>query len=707
MTVVGEIAHHTADIIAFAWGFVTYIPWFVISGAGYKLSMNKRLKSREIKPAVRRAVENTVLIHNFDQQHDTLVDAFRAATARFGSRMAIGRRQLLSEDDELQPNGRTFKKNTYGDYQFKTFSEMETLVNNTAAGFASLGLKKGDKIALYMETRSEWMIAAHAAFRAGLTVVTVYASLGEDRVIEAIEESEAKALVSSNALLSKCVKPVADAMQGQLVHIINCKDENNKPCQALETVDASITITAFGAISQTDASTFEAPEVSGDDLAVIMYTSGTTGKAKGVMILHKNICAAIGGLTSRLKLSGISFDDDVYIGYLPCAHVLELAAENTVLLNGSRIGYSSPLTLSDKSAKIKTGTMGDARALRPTLMAAVPEILERIRKNVDQVLKQGSAVKQAVFKYAYNYKLDQVQNGGDSPVLNRLIFKKTRDLLGGRLKAMIAGGAPVEAKTQQFMSICMSCPLVIGYGLTETCAAGAVQDAYDISSGRVGPPLGCTEIRLIDWEEGNYTINNEPPQGEVLIGGPAITAGYFKMPEKTAEDYCEIDGLRYFKTGDIGEWDSDGALKIIDRKKDLCKMRHGEYVALGKVEAALKTSGAVANIVVYGSGAILMPIAIACPVEKVLLDWAKELGVEGDLVEICKDDKINKKMMEELQATAKAATLSKLEIPNKVHIDGNFDAGWLPDTGLVTDAFKLKRKQLNDHYADVITKLTA
>jgi len=98
-----------------------------------------------------------------------------------------------------------------------------------------------------------------------------------------------------------------------------------------------------------------------------------------------------------------------------------------------------------------------------------------------------------------------------------------------------------------------------------------VQDAYDISSGRVGPPLGCTEIRLIDWEEGNYTINNEPPQGEVLIGGPAITAGYFKMPEKTAEDYCEIDGLRYFKTGDIGEWDSDGALKIIDRKKDLCK----------------------------------------------------------------------------------------------------------------------------------------
>ncbi|CAG5110546.1 Oidioi.mRNA.OKI2018_I69.chr2.g4934.t1.cds [Oikopleura dioica] len=136
-------------------------------------------------------------------------------------------------------------------------------------------------------------------------------------------------------------------------------------------------------------------------------------------------------------------------------------------------------------------------------------------------------------------------------------------------------------------------------------------------------------------------------------------------------------------------------------------MRHGEYVALGKVEAALKTSAAIANVVIYGSGAILMPIAIACPVEKVVREWADEIGVKGDLVEICNDEKIVKKMMEEIQATAKSACLSKLEIPNKVHIDGSFEAGWLPDTGLVTDAFKLKRKQLNEHYADVIARLTA
>lgn len=190
---------------------------------------------------------------------------------------------------------------------------------------------------------------------------------------------------------------------------------------------------------------------------------------------------------------------------------------------------------------------------------------------------------------------------------------------------MVAGGAPVDVKTQQFMSICMSCPLVIGYGLTETCCAGAVQDAYDITSGRVGGPLGCVNIKLVDWPEGNYFVKSDPPQGEICIGGPSITAGYFKMPDKTAEDYFEENGMRFFRTGnfltifcrhellsksnkgDIGQWESDGALRIIDRKKDLCKMRHGEYIALGKVESTLKTSAAIANLVVYGSGDILFP----------------------------------------------------------------------------------------------------
>lgn len=179
-----------------------------------------------------------------------------------------------------------------------------------------------------------------------------------------------------------------------------------------------------------------------------------------------------------------------------------------------------------------------------------------------------------------------------------------------------------------------------------------------------------------------------------------------KCRKKTAEDYTEIDGIRYFKTGDIGEWDKDGALRIIDRKKDLCKMRHGEYIALGKVESALKTSAAINNIVIYGSGDLLFPLAVIVPVEKVINEWASEYELSGSLVELCSKPAIVARMQTELAATGKTAGLSKQEMPAKIYIDGSFETGWMPDSGLVTDAFKLKRRQLNDHYRDVITQLS-
>merc|ERR1712142_394639 len=610
--------------------------------------MNRRQKSIALDGEhVRRAAEHVDLLSDFEG-HTTLVAAMKATTSKYSARECLGVRELLSEEDEKQPNGRIFKKSTYGDYHWNTFSDLESEIERLAAGLASLGLSHGSKIAFYMETRKEWFTMAHAAWRAGLTVVTVYASLGDEAVIDALTESGATVLLSSASLLEKTGSKVSSSCS--LSNIIYCSHENPSQTEKLDKINPDTTLIRYEDLSSDVP--LCAPTVIGSDLAVIMYTSGTTGKAKGVMIQHSNLIASIAGLSSRLSISGLTFDQsDVYIGYLPLAHVLELAAENVLIFNGCKVGYSSPLTLSDKSAKIKSGTLGDARALKPTVMTAVPEILERIRKAVHAQVNDSSPAKRGIFNYAYEYKRKQVEMGQDAPLLNKFIFAKTRELLGGRLKAMVAGGAPVDIKTQQFMSICMSCPLVIGYGLTETCACGSVQDAYDITSGRVGPPLGCCEIKLVDWPEGNYFVKNNPPQGEIYIGGPNVTHGYFKMEEKTKEDYCEIDGIRYFKTGDIGQWEKDGALRIIDRKKDLCKMRHGEYLALGKVEAALKTAASVNNIVVYGSGELLFPLAIIVPVEKAINDWASELGLSGSLKELCLNDKIVAKMSKELAAT--------------------------------------------------------
>ena len=196
------------------------------------------------------------------------------------------------------------------------------------------------------------------------------------------------------------------------------------------------------------------------------------------MISQANMVAACSGIGEKLQVHTRFSPDDTFIGYLPLAHILELMAENCMIFNGAKIGYSSPLTLSDRSTRIKKGTKGDATVLRPTLMASVPEILERVRKGIKIKLVRKDSLKfnsgvmanvelmspmqRLLFKFAYDYKTKQVELGRDTPILNALIFKKTAALLGGNMRAMLSGGAPLEVKTQRFIEVCIKSPLVIG-----------------------------------------------------------------------------------------------------------------------------------------------------------------------------------------------------------------------------------------------------
>ncbi|CAG9133467.1 unnamed protein product [Plutella xylostella] len=199
---------------------------------------------------------------------------------------------------------------------------------------------------------------------------------------------------------------------------------------------------------------------------------------------------------------------------------------------------------------------------------------------------------------------------------NRLqaIFAKISSLLGGNIRLMISGGAPLSPDTHTQIRICLSCDVIAGYGLTETTSAATVMDAHDRSTGRVGAPTTGTDIKLVNWEEGNYRVTNKPfPQGEVVIGGDSVAEGYYKNPEKTREEFLEADGRRWFRSGDIAELHHDGCLKIIDRKKDLVKLQAGEYVSLGKVEAELKTCPVVENICVYGDSSKNHTVALLVP----------------------------------------------------------------------------------------------
>jgi long-chain acyl-CoA synthetase len=331
-----------------------------------------------------------------------------------------------------------------------------------------------------------------------------------------------------------------------------------------------------------------------DDIAVIMYTSGSTGTPKGVMISHGNLLAS--ARSFPIRLGELDINKEIWVAYLPLAHVLELTAEVGCLISGIKIGYSTPQTIVDTSTAIKRGQKGDLRELKPTIMASVPLILERFAKAVSEKISKASWIQQTIFNEAYKYKLKKIRNGQSTFFLDRLLFNKISSaVIGGSVKYIICGSALLSLEVQEFIQVCLA-PVRQSYALTETCAGGTAQYEFEIRTEDCGSVIASSEIRLVNWDEGGYHQTDKPnPRGEIYLGGDNVSLGYYKMPEKTAEDFYIIDGVRYFATGDIAEIMPNGNLKIIDRKKDLVKLQGGEYISLSKIEVTLKLLSFVDN----------------------------------------------------------------------------------------------------------------
>ncbi|XP_074582754.1 long chain acyl-CoA synthetase 9, chloroplastic-like [Curcuma longa] len=638
----------------------------------------------------------------------TLAELFEHSSKRFQHKPLLGSRRLLARETEVNREGRSFEKLHLGNYEWISYGEAFEAACSFASGLVQLGHKRDEPVAIFSDTRAEWFIALQGCFRQNITIVTIYASLGEEALCHSLNETEVSTVICGPKELKKVIDIKAQLNTVKRVVYIDEEGVSNEI--ALDKSTTWVVASFF----EVETMGKEKPVVpylpKSSDIAVIMYTSGSTGLPKGVMMTHGNVLAAVSAVVTVVPSLGTN---DIYMAYLPLAHILELAAEHVMVAAGAALGYGSPLTLIDTSNKIKKGTKGDASVLKPTLMPSVPAILDRVCDGVRKKVDTKGGLSKKLFDIAYSRRL-AANNGSwfgetsfEKFFWNFLVFRKIQAILGGRVRYLLSGGAPLSCNTQRFISICFGATVAQAYGLTETCAGGTVQEADEISLGAVGAPLPCSYVKLVDWSEGGYLVTDKPmPRGEVVIGGPNVTVGYFKNEEKTKEVY-KVDerGMRWFYTGDIGRIHPGGLLEIIDRKKDIVKLQHGEYISLGKVEAALIVSSYVENIMVHADPFHNFCVALIVAARNTLEDWASKQGINYiDFSDLCKKEETVKEVHGSLLKAAKQARLDKFEIPAKIKL---IPEPWIPESGLVTAALKLKREAVRKAYADDLQKLYA
>jgi long-subunit acyl-CoA synthetase (AMP-forming) len=400
---------------------------------------------------------------------------------------------------------------------------------------------------------------------------------------------------------------------------------------------------------------------------------------------------------------------------------MEMAAEVCFMALGLSLGFGSPHTLTDTGVKLKRPeSNGDAPTLGPTCMVFAPAVLDKVYQGVQAKRAALGGMGQKLFEWGLNSGERHYNRGdiGAGWIYNQLVFKKVQNLVGGNLKLMITGSAPLSPEIQKFVQTVLKAPVRQGYGLTETCAGSCIGFWGDNATASVGPPTVCTVIRLADWAEGNYqNSDKDKPEigmrrGEVLIGGPSVSSGYYisekkpnpELETKNKEDWVQVGDMTFFRTGDIAQITADGCIQIIDRKKDLWKGPNGEYVALTKVEAALKLCEYVDMPMCYGKTGGEFPVALICPQKNPIMNLGKELGVSGSFEELCQEKKVVDKVLESCRDMCKKQKLVEFEIPKKVALISEL---WTPENDLLTAAMKLKRPIIAQKHKEEIDRCYA
>ncbi|KAF7106775.1 hypothetical protein CFC21_107487 [Triticum aestivum] len=610
---------------------------------------------------------------------DCLWDLFRASVEKYPSNPMLGHRPVV--------DGKA------GDYAWMTYREVCDVVIKLAASMSNSGVKQGERAGIYGANCPEWIISMEACNALGVCCVPLYDTLGANAVefitchaellIAFVEEKKIGELLKTCHATSKYLKTIVS-----FGGVTNDQKEEAKNHGLSIFSWEEFLITGGG-------EPVDLPEKKKSDICTIMYTSGTTGDPKGVMISNESLLINLAGADSVVQSIGEAFDqDDVYLSYLPLAHVFDRMFEEVFISHGSRIGFWR--------GDVKL-LVDDIAALRPTVFCAVPRVLDRIYSGLTTKISAGGILKKTLFNLGYKMKLDSMKKGikheKASPFFDKLVFSKVKERLGGKIRIIVSGGAPLAVAVEEFLRVVTCAHVVQGYGLTETCAGSfaAIPNEFSMA-GTVGPPVPHIDVRLESVSEMGYDALASIPRGEVCVKGSVLFSGYYKREDLTQE--VLTDG--WFHTGDVGEWQPNGALKIIDRKKNIFKLSQGEYVAVENLENIYGVLPEIDSIWVYGNSFESFLIAVINPNQQALENWAGQNGVTGSLAELCENAKTKEHFIAELAKAAKEKKLKGFEFVRAVHLDAvPFDM----ERDLITPTYKKKRPQMLKYYQGAIDAL--
>ena len=553
-----------------------------------------------------------------------------------------------------------------GKWKSATYGDVRREVTNLAAGLVSIGVQKGDRVAILASNRPQWAYADYAIACLGGVSVTIYPTLTADSSAYILNDSKSKIIFVENAEQSEKVRSVESQIPTleKVIVMDNDVSGGRNEIGFLELQNVGKEQEDFDLLEKTT-------QVTQDDLLTLIYTSGTTGNPKGVMLTHKNLCTnIIGGLSAIDVLDG-----DRFLSFLPLSHSFErMVGHFTSFWSGAEMAYAQSLeTVAE-----------DMIATSPTIMAAMPRLFEKVyAKMLNNVEKEGG-LKKKIFNWAIDVGKNSVKTGKKGfkfAIADKLVFSKLKAKLGGKLRFFVSGGAPLSQSIGEFFEYA-NVLILEGYGLTETSPVLTCNRLEQYKFGTVGKPLANVEIKIAD-------------DGEILAKGPNIMKGYYNLPEKTENVFTEDD---WFKTGDIGFLDDDDFLTITDRKKNLIVTSGGKNIAPQPMENALVLSPFIEQILVIGDKRNFISALIVPSFEKIKSDFAG--FADAPNAEIIKDEKIYS--IVESDVNRLQAHFNKFEQVKKILL---LSEEFSIENGMLTPTLKVKRKEAEQHYAEQIDQI--